>query len=55
METTKQRLDRMMQNPEFRKMMDAEIQAEFNSELTAAFGKGVTVVNIVTGKKTITK
>ena len=55
METSKQRLDRMMQNPEFRKFMEAEMQAEFNNELTAAFGKGVTVVNVITGKKTITK
>jgi len=42
---------RMMENPAFLKMLEAEEQFE----MTAAFGSGVEVVNIVTGKRYITK
>jgi DNA-binding transcriptional regulator YbjK len=55
METSKERLERLMQNPAFRKMMEAEMQAEQNYEMTAAFGSGVKLVNVVTGKKITTK
>ena len=55
METSKERLERLMQNPAFRKMMEAEMQAEQNYEMTAAFGSGVKLVNVVTGKIITTK
>ena len=55
METSQQRLERLMQNPAFRKMIEAEMEAEQNYEMTAAFGSGVKVVNVLTGKVTITK
>ena len=42
---------RLMQNPEFLKMLEAEE----NFERTAAFGSGVKVVDVVTGKKYTTK
>ena len=42
---------KLMQNPEFLKMLEAE--ADF--ERTAAFGSGVKLVNVVTGKRSITK
>jgi hypothetical protein len=42
---------RLMQNPEFLKMLEAE--EDF--ERTAAFGIGVKVVDVVTGKKYTTK
>jgi hypothetical protein len=42
---------RMMENPEFLKMLEAERQFE----MSAAFGSGVQLVNIVTGKKFKTK
>jgi len=42
---------RLMQNPEFLKMLEAE--EDF--ERTAAFGSKVKVVDVVTGKKYTTK
>jgi hypothetical protein len=42
---------KLMQNPEFLKMLEAE--EDF--ERTAAFGSGVKLVNVVTGKRSITK
>ena len=55
METSKERLDRLMQNPAFRKMIEAEMALENHYEMKAAFGSGAKVVNVVTGKKTIIK
>ena len=42
---------KLMQNPEFLKMLEAE--ADF--ERTAAFGSGVKLVNVVTGERFTTK
>jgi hypothetical protein len=42
---------RLLQNPEFLKMLEAE--EDF--ERTAAFGSGVKLVNVVTGKRSTTK
>ena len=44
-----------MQNPAFRKMIEAEMALENHYEMTAAFGSGVKLVNVVTGKKITTK
>ena len=55
METSQERYERLLQDPAFRKMIEAEMQAEQNYEMTAAFGSGVKLVNVVTGKKITTK
>ena len=42
---------KLMQNPEFLKMLEAEEDIE----RTAAFGSGVKLVNVVTGERFTTK
>lgn len=55
METSKERLERLMQDPAFRKMIEAEMALENHYEMKAAFGSGTKVVNVITGKKTTIK